>query len=199
MIVIIDYGLGNLASVANALSRLSIPFKISNQTGDIQQATGLILPGVGAAGAGMKNLRQRNLDVVITEQVASGKPLLGICLGMQLFFSFSEEGGVNCLDLINGEVQKLKTNLKVPQVGWNQVNALNSQLLQGITNNSYFYFVHSYYCNPIDTKNVTGVTNYGQDFCSVIESKNIYGVQFHPEKSGEAGLQVLENFWRLLC
>lgn len=199
MIVIIDYGLGNLASVANALTKLEIPFKISSQIEDLRSATALILPGVGAAVFGMKNLRERKLDAEIKMQVAQGKPLLGICLGMQLLFSSSDEGDVACLDLVKGRVKKFETKLKVPQIGWNQVMTGDSQLLKGIRNESYFYFVHSYYCDPNDRKVVTGKTNYDQDFCSVLEASNIYGVQFHPEKSGEAGLQLLRNFWELVC
>jgi glutamine amidotransferase len=199
MIVVIDYGLGNLASVANALTKLEIPFKVSSQIEDLRSATALILPGVGAAAFGMKNLRERKLDAEIKTQVALGKPLLGICLGMQLLFSSSDEGDVACLDLVKGKVKKIETKLKVPQIGWNQVMASDSKLLKGIKNESYFYFVHSYYCDPSDCKVVTGKTNYDQDFCSVLEAKNIYGVQFHPEKSGEAGLKLLRNFWELVC
>lgn len=199
MIVIIDYGLGNLASVANALTKLEIPFKISGQIEDLRSATALILPGVGAAAFGMKNLRERKLDAEIKSQVALGKPLLGICLGMQLLFSSSDEGDAVCLNLVKGKVKKFETKLKVPQMGWNQVVASDSQLLKGIKNEWYFYFVHSYYCDPSDRKVVAGKTNYDQDFCSVLEAKNIYGVQFHPEKSGAAGLLVLRNFWELVC
>lgn len=199
MIVIIDYGLGNLASVANALTKLEIPFKISSQIDDLRAATALILPGVGAAAFGMKNLRERKLDAEIKEQVVLGKPLLGICLGMQLLFSSSDEGNVACLDLVKGRVKKFETNLKVPQMGWNRVMGGDSRLLKDIKNESYFYFVHSYYCDPSDRKVVAGKTNYDQDFCSVLEAKNVYGVQFHPEKSGAAGLKLLRNFWELVC
>ncbi len=198
MILIIDYGLGNLASVANALIKLEIPFKISSKIDDLRQATGLILPGVGAAAFGMKNLKERKLDTEIKAQVDLGKPLLGICLGMQLLFSSSEEDNVACLDIVKGNVKKFKTKLKVPQIGWNQVMVTNSQLLNKIKNESYFYFVHSYYCDPDDKKIAVGITSYDQNFCSVIEKNNVYGVQFHPEKSGEAGLQLIRNFWGLI-
>jgi len=195
MITIIDYGLGNLTSVANALNQLSIPCQISAKREDIQSSSALILPGVGAAGEGMKNLKARKLDQVVIEQVANGKPLLGICLGMQLLFTLSDEGGVECLDVLRGKVRKFETDLKVPQIGWNQVKARSdSKLLREVENNSYFYFVHSYYCEPDDKSVVTGTTEYGQVFCSVLEAKNVFGVQFHPEKSGEAGLQLLRNF-----
>ena len=198
MIVIIDYGLSNLASVANVLTKLEIPFKISSQVEDLRQATGLILPGVGAASFGMKNLKERKLDVEIKAQVSLGKPLLGICLGMQLLFSSSEEDNIACLDIVKGKVKRFETKLKVPQTGWNQIMATNSQLLDNIKNESYFYFVHSFYCDPDDKKIAVGTTSYNQNFCSVIETNNVYGVQFHPEKSGEAGMQLIRNFWRLI-
>lgn len=198
MITIIDYGLGNLTSVANALNKLSIPCRISDKSEDIQSSSTLILPGVGAAGEGMKNLKARKLDQVIIEQVATGKPMLGICLGMQLLFTLSDEGKVECLDVLKGKVRKFETDLKVPQIGWNQVKARSdSKLLRGVENDSYFYFVHSYYCDPDDKSVITGTTEYGQAFCSVLEAKNVFGVQFHPEKSGEAGLQLLRNFGSL--
>ena len=198
MITIIDYGLGNLASVANALTRLEILYTISSKVADLRAASALILPGVGAASFGMQNLIERGLAAEIKTQVANGKPVLGICLGMQLLFSISEEGNVRCLDLIPGQVKKLETTLKVPQIGWNQVSTVNSRLLTGITNQSFFYFVHSYYCQPADTTTIAGITEYDQTFCSVVEANNIYGVQFHPEKSGEAGMQLLRNFGKLV-
>lgn len=199
MITIIDYGLGNLTSVANALNRLAIPYRISDKGEDIQSSSAMILPGVGAAGEGMKNLKKRKLDQVIIDQVAMGKPLLGICLGMQLLFSSSDEGNVGCLNIIKGKVNRFETKLKVPQVGWNQVKAdSQSKLLKGIGDENYFYFVHSYYCEPEDKQVITGTTDYSQTFCSVLEAKNVFGVQFHPEKSGEAGLQVLQNFRDLI-
>jgi len=199
MITIIDYGLGNLTSVANALNRLSIPYRISDKGEDIQSSSALILPGVGAAGEGMKNLNKRKLDQVIIDQVAMGKPLLGICLGMQLLFSSSDEGNVACLNIIQGKVKRFETKLKVPQIGWNQVKAdSQSKLLKGISEENYFYFVHSYYCEPENKQVITGTTDYGQTFCSVLEAKNVFGVQFHPEKSGAAGLQMLQNFKDLI-
>jgi len=199
MITIIDYGLGNLTSVANALKKLSIPCQISDRSKDISTASALILPGVGAAGEGMKNLKAKGLDKIIIAQASAGKPLLGICLGMQLLFTESDEGNTPCLNLIKGKVKKFQTNLKVPQIGWNQVSTSSkSQLLKDIDNESYFYFVHSYYCDPTDKTITTGTTEYDQIFCTVLETDNIFGVQFHPEKSGEAGLQLLQNFEKLI-
>ena len=200
MVTIIDYGLGNLASVANALKKLEIPFEISSDIRVLRNAKTLILPGVGAAGQGMENLKAQKMDEVITEQTKKGIPILGICLGMQLLFSSSEEGNVNCLGLIEGEVKKFDTTLKVPQIGWNQIESKNdSKLLKGIKNNSYFYFVNSYYCDPKEESSIKGVTDYDVKFCSIVEKGNFYGVQFHPEKSGDVGLQLLKNFWEAVC
>lgn len=200
MLAIIDYGLGNLTSVANALNKLTIPNQISNRPEVIQQATGLILPGVGAAGEGMKNLAAKKLNLVIKNQMAQGKPILGICLGMQLLFSTSDESNVDCLDIIKGQVKKFEISLKVPQMGWNQVKiAPQSKLFKGIKNESNFYFVHSYYCDPKDPTIMIGTTNYGQNFASAIETNSVFGVQFHPEKSGDAGLQLLKNFSEVIC
>ena len=199
MITVIDYGLGNLASVANALENLKIPYEISGEINVLKNAKALILPGVGAAGRGMENLKDRCLDKIIIEQAKEGTPILGICLGMQLLLYTSEEGNVDCLGLIKGKVKKFDTNLKVPQIGWNQVEIKNSVLFNGIKNNSYFYFVNSYYCKPDDENIIKGITDYGLRFCSVLEKDNLYGVQFHPEKSGDIGLQLLKNFWEAIC
>ena len=141
MIVIIDYGLGNLGSVKNALDKLGIDSVISKSIKDIEKAEGLIFPGVGSAAEGMKNLRKSGLDKVIIKQVKKNKPILGICLGMQLLFSSSEEGRTECLNVNEGKVIKFNTNLKVPQIGWNQVKQKSSKLFSGIKDNSYFYFV----------------------------------------------------------
>lgn len=195
MITIIDYDLGNLGSVKNALDKLGVDSVVSSSTTDIERAQGLILPGVGAAGEGMKNLKERELDVLIKQEVQKGKPLLGICLGMQLLMTKSEEGNVKCLNIIPGSVKKFKTKLKIPQIGWNTVKAKdNTPLLRCIPKNSYFYFVHSYYCAPMEMNNTEATTQYGEMFSSVVRNKNVFGVQFHPEKSGTSGLQLLKNF-----
>lgn len=200
MITIIDYGLGNLASVASALKKLEIPYEISGDIDVIRNAKVLVLPGVGAASQGMKNLKELGIDQVIIEQAKKGTPVLGICLGMQLLFSSSEEGNVICLGLIAGDVKKFSTNLKVPQIGWNQVETKNdSIILEGIKDNSYFYFINSYYCDPREGNIIKGVTNYEVKFCSVVEKGNLYGVQFHPEKSGDVGMKLLKNFWEAVC
>lgn len=194
MIVIIDYGLGNLASVKNALDKLGIPNRISSSSKVLKKAKALILPGVGAAKQGMKNLKSMGLDKVIIEEIEKGKPFLGICLGMQLLFKSSEEGNVNCLGILKGTVKKFKKMKKIPQIGWNQVDIRkDSKLLKDIKDNSYFYFVNSFYCTPKENIAI-GLTNYGETFASIVKSKNITGVQFHPEKSSKAGFQLLENF-----
>lgn len=199
MITIIDYGLGNLTSVANALNKLSIPCNISGDAEIIRSSAAFILPGVGTAGEGIKNLKARKLDKVILDQVSAGKPLLGICLGMQLLLTMSDEGNVSCLNVVKGKVKKFESDLKVPQIGWNQVEVeSNSKLLKKIDNQSYFYFVHSYYCEPKNEQVIVGTTEYGLTFCSVLEAQNVFGVQFHPEKSGDTGLQLLQNFGSLI-
>lgn len=194
MIVIIDYGLGNLGSVKNALDKLGIDSMVSKSVDEIKKADGLILPGVGFASEGMKNLRMRRLDDLIRRQIEMKKPLLGICLGMQLLFSSSEEGNVKCLNVIEGRVKKFESDLKVPQIGWNQMRQTSSKLFSGIKTDNYFYFVHSYYCQPKDKQVEIGITDYGITFCSAFEKQNVFGVQFHPEKSGENGLRLLNNF-----
>jgi len=199
MIAIIDYGLGNLGSVKNALDTLDIDSFISKSPVEIKRASGLILPGVGAAGEGMKNLKAGKLDRAIKDFSESNKPILGICLGMQLLMSQSEEGNVECLDIIKGNVKKFKTSLKVPQIGWNTVKTIGDcRLLSEIRSESYFYFVHSYFCSPVNDKTIKGSTQYGDLFCSVLQDANIYGVQFHPEKSGESGLLLLKNFSEII-
>lgn len=195
MIVIIDYGIGNLASVKNALDKLGVESKISSDSLVIKNADALILPGVGAAGQGMMNLIKKGLDKVIVEEIKNGKPFLGICLGMQLLFEKSEEGNAKCLGILKGSVKKFKKMRKVPQIGWNKVDIEQRlDLFKGIDDKSYFYFVNSYYCLPKDKKIIAGLTNYGETFASIVMKNNIVGVQFHPEKSGKIGFQLLENF-----
>lgn len=196
MIAILDYGLGNLTSVKNALDMIGVENTITSNASTIKKADALILPGVGAAQEGMKNLQTRNLIPLLKEEIKKGKPFLGICLGMQLLFTKSEEGNTNCLNIIEGTVKRFKTKLKVPQIGWNTVEIMNyeSGIMNQTLTNNYFYFVHSYYCEPSDKKTIAGTTNYDKDFCSMVQKDNICGVQFHPEKSGSIGLQLLKNF-----
>jgi len=197
MIVIIDYGLGNLGSVKNTLDKLGVNSVISNSVKQIKAGSGLILPGVGSANQGMKNLKKARLDKVIIDEIKRGKPFLGICLGMQLLFSKSEEGNVRCLDIIEGEVKKFNSQLKVPQIGWNTVEQkTKNKLFKNIPKNSSFYFVNSYYCQSSDESVVVGISEYGINFCSVLIKKNITATQFHPEKSGQVGQQFIKNWLR---
>jgi imidazole glycerol-phosphate synthase subunit HisH len=196
MIAIIDYKLGNLTSVKNALDKLNIPNFISDDPEKLKTSKGLILPGVGAAGTGMKNLKAKNLDQLIIQEIKNGKPFLGTCLGMQLLFEFSDEDKTECLGIFKGTVKKFPSSLKVPQIGWNTTGILNSEskVMENIKDESYFYFVNSYYCEPLDKSIITGVTEYGIIFASIVEKDNVFATQFHSEKSGDDGLQLLKNF-----
>lgn len=198
MIAIIDYGLGNLASVRNALVRLGYEAVISSSREEILQSERVVLPGVGAFAGAMDNLRNYGLDGIVKEVVQQGKPILGICLGLQLLFTEGEEHGINPgLDVIKGRVVKfqLPREYKVPHMGWNQVYpGENSRLFKGLPRGSYFYFVHSYYVVPDDEAVIAAHSDYGMDFVCAVEHNNIFATQFHPEKSGEVGLKVLKNF-----
>lgn len=196
MIAIVDYGVNNLASVRNAFMAVGGDVVTTADPDEIRAADGVVLPGIGAASAGMRELRQRGLDSVVEDIAASGKPLLGICLGMQLLFEWSDEGDAACLGLLRGRVALLRGDIKVPQIGWNQVEARDgSDVWQGMGPNPYFYFVHSYICEPSDEKVVAGNTSYGGvTFCSAVAHGPIWGTQFHPERSSRTGLQLIRNF-----
>ncbi len=196
MIVIINYGVGNFGSVEKALRFIGKAVKISNDAKDVKDAEKIILPGVGAFRDAITFLEERELISVIKEEVAKGKPLLGICLGLQLLFEESEEGGLyKGLALLKGRVVRFEGDVKVPHMGWNSVSlAGSSYLLRGIPDNTYFYFANSYYADTKDRNVIKGITRYGIEFPSVVEKGNIFGTQFHPEKSGNIGLKVLENF-----
>ncbi|NPV29034.1 MAG: imidazole glycerol phosphate synthase subunit HisH [Firmicutes bacterium] len=201
MIAIVDYGMGNLRSVQKGLEKVGFQAAIVATPKELEQARGIVLPGVGAFGDAMENLRAQGLDRALREAVVQGKPLLGICLGLQLFFSFSEEGGWHeGLDLIPGRVRRLPGRVKVPHMGWNQVELKQANpLFTGIPDRSYFYFVHSYYVDPAPQDVISGVTAYGIAFTSMVARGNLFGVQFHPEKSSRLGLEVLANFGRLVA
>jgi len=203
MIVIIDYGLGNLGSVKNTLDKLGVYSLVSNSFEKIEKADALILPGVGSANQGMKNLKKFKLDKLIIGEIKKGKPFLGICLGMQLLFSKSEEGNVDCLNIIEGTVKKFSSKLKIPQIGWNEVRIKNLEvriknLFKKVPNNSSFYFVNSFYCNPKNKSIIVGESEYGVNFCSILIKNNIVATQFHPEKSGRVGLQFIKNWLSLI-
>jgi glutamine amidotransferase len=200
MIVVIDYEMGNLRSVSKALEAVGAEVEVTNDLELIVEAGALVLPGVGSFRRGMENLNRLNITPAIQEAVEAGKPLLGICLGLQLFFTESEEHGIHQgLDFIRGKVRSFPPDIKIPQIGWNQVRFTRRKdpdIFEGIADNSYFYFNHSYYTEPKDKDTVLTTTDYGIEFTSSVNHGNIWGVQFHPEKSERSGLKVLENFYR---
>ncbi|MGD2027282.1 MAG: imidazole glycerol phosphate synthase subunit HisH [Anaerolineales bacterium] len=200
MIVVINYGVGNLHSVRKAVEYVGGDVVVTGDAETIMRAEKVILPGVGAFQDGMVGLQSRGLTQILLDAVKQGKLLLGICLGMQLLFSESEEQGAHQgLDLISGKVVLFdQPGIKVPQIGWNQVAASKpSALLHGIQEGDYVYFNHSYYCIPEEDGVALTRTDYGSSFVSAVEKNNIYGVQFHPEKSQRVGLKILKNFVEL--
>ena len=198
--VIIDYGMGNLRSVEKAVCAVGGSAVLSGDAECVRHADRLILPGVGAFGDAMENIRRAGLDPAISEAVGAGKPLLGLCLGLQLLFSESEEFGCHRgLDFIAGKVRKFADpGLRVPHVGWNQIEIVRpGPILEKTPDGSYFYFVHSFFVEPDDPADVMCWTDYGHRFCSVAGRGNVWGAQFHPEKSQDAGKQLLRNFLAL--
>ena len=198
-VAIIDYEAGNLTSVRRALAELGVEGEITGDPARIAAADRVIFPGVGAAGSCMANLRAAGMDAALRDAVASGRPVLGICVGMQLLFERSEEdGGVACIGLLPGEVRRFRPAdraLKVPHMGWNPVAfAADEPLAAGIDPGSAFYFVHSYYCVPDAGVTTIASADHGGDFCAGVRRDNLAAVQFHPEKSGPAGLRLLANF-----
>ncbi|NUN70842.1 MAG: imidazole glycerol phosphate synthase subunit HisH [Bacteroidetes bacterium] len=195
MIGIVDYHLNNLRSVQKAFEKAGAPSFISDDPAQLRTADKLVLPGVGAFGQAMENLHTLGLKDVVLAHAAAGRPLLGICLGMQLLFSRSFElGEYEGLGLLRGEVRRFPGTVKVPHMGWNQIEfTAPSPLLQGVPEDAFVYFVHSYYVVPQDDVTVTR-TDYGTRFTSIVRQGNIFGIQFHPEKSQSAGLQLLKNF-----
>mgnify|MGYP001817510175 CR=1 FL=1 len=200
MIAIVDYGVGNLRSVQKALERVGAEAVVTNDPEVLDSALGVILPGVGAFGDAMSNLRSRRLLQPVLHQVEQEKPLLGICLGMQLLFDESEEMGRHSgLGLLPGRVMRFpEGELKVPHIGWNQLQHGEGPLLEGIAPGAYAYFVHSYYAVPQEPGDVLARTEYGVEFASVVGRDRVWGAQFHPEKSQEVGLRLLQNFWWLV-
>lgn len=199
MIALIDYGMGNLSSVLKAFLAVGATnIKLVSTSQEIADAQAVVLPGVGNFGDGAKNLQASGLDTAIKNAVHSGKPFLGICLGMQLLMESSEEApGAKGLSIIKGQAVRFNNDcgLKIPQIGWNSVSKVkNHRCLDRIKDNEFFYFVHSYYVLPEDGSYLAGVTEYGIKFCSCIGRDNIFATQFHPEKSQDAGLQIIRNF-----
>ncbi len=202
MIAIIDYRAGNLTSVARAVRQLGFQCKVTDDHKEIENAESIIFPGVGAAGKAMSDLHSLGLDKVLKDAFASGKPILGICLGTQIIFDRSEEDDTLCLGLFHGVVRRFPEpliqegeRLKIPHMGWNQVAWTREHpVFAGLDARASYYFVHSYYCDPEDQEIVMGRTDYGITFASAVARGNLVAVQFHPEKSGQPGLEILRNF-----
>ena len=198
-LVVIDYDSGNLRSVSRALESQGVTPLVSGDAAEIDRADAVVFPGVGSGPAAMDALNQRDLVGPIRDYIASGRPFLGVCLGLQLLMDRTEEGDKPCLGVVPGSAKLLPPGLKVPHMGWNNVrirdrNGDRHPVLAGIPQDSYFYFVHSYYAEPEDPAGVSGTTEYGIPFCSVYAKDNLIATQFHPEKSGPAGLQLYKNF-----
>ncbi|MEJ7620477.1 MAG: imidazole glycerol phosphate synthase subunit HisH [Aquificaceae bacterium] len=200
MLILIDYGMGNLRSVSKALEKVGFSVKVSSDPEEVKKAEVLVLPGVGAFRDAMENLKKFGFLKEILRHIERGKPYMGICLGLQLLFERSYEfGETEGFGVLEGEVVLLPPKVKVPHIGWNQLwKQKPSDLLNGIKEGEYFYFVHSYHVVPKRQDIVLTTTDYGIDFVSSIEYENIFAVQFHPEKSQKAGLRLLENFRRRL-
>ena len=199
-IVIIDYGMGNLHSVNKALKYVGAEVEVTSEATKIAKADKVILPGVGAFGDCMLNLEKYGLVPVIKETLASGKPFLGICLGLQLLFEGSEEApGIQGLGFFKGQVEKIKTDLKVPHMGWNSLVLKNPSPLLAKSADGYVYFVHSFHAVPEDKAIITAVCNYGIEVTAAVGRANVQAVQFHPEKSSKVGLGILQDFkeWQL--
>jgi glutamine amidotransferase len=195
-IVIIDYGVGNFRNVQKAFEAVGAPAAISDSVEVARQAEALVLPGVGAFGDAIDNLRARGLDQPVLEAAQAGKPLFGICVGLQLLFDESEEMGQHIgLGLLPGKIVRFPRHLTVPHMGWNQIEPRSDHpLLKNVGPGDFAYFAHSYYAAPADPGHVVATTDYGQPFASAVAKDNVCAIQFHPEKSQQVGLQILKNF-----
>ena len=197
-LVVIDYDSGNLRSVAKALELYGVVPLVTGDPDDLASADAVVLPGVGSAPAAMEALRRRGLVQPLRDYVASGRPFLGVCLGLQLLMDSTEEGDARCLGIIPGVVRRLPSGIKVPHMGWNSVSLQQTHpVFDGIPQDSFFYFVHSYYAAPSDPDGEIGATQYGVSFCSVYARGNLIATQFHPEKSGDTGTRIYKNFCAL--
>ena len=196
MITIIDYKSGNLKSISNGFRKIGAEYRITDDKEIIAESDHLVLPGVGAFGSAMENLKP--FEDIIREHVADDRPFLGICLGQQVLMGSSEEApGVEGLNLFKGHVERLPEGVKIPHMGWNRLKVTNdSKILEGI-DGEYFYFVHSYHVIPDDDEIIAGVCEYGGDVVASLSENNLFSTQFHPEKSGRAGLKILKNFTNL--
>jgi glutamine amidotransferase len=195
-VAIIDYGVGNLRSVEKAFAATGCEAIVSSDERVLRAAEKLVLPGVGAFGACMRELKARGFDLLVRERASEGTPVLGVCVGMQLLFDESNEfGSTPGLGLLKGNVQRFGNDLLVPQVGWNRIHQKQShRLFEGVADGAFCYFVHSFYCKPSNQNVIAGETEYGSRYASVVAQGNIFGVQFHPEKSQDVGLRMLKNF-----
>lgn len=200
VIAIVDYGAGNLRSVAHAVEHVGLDATVTSDAGTILAAPGVILPGVGAAADTMANLQERHLVGVVREVIERGTPFLGVCMGLQALFTLSLEGGEHrCLDVVPGVVKRFPSGRSIPHMGWNQVRQTRAHpFFDGVPDNTNFYFVHSYYVEPEDRAVVAGETEYGVVFASVVIDRNLMATQFHPEKSAAHGLQLYRNFGRIV-
>lgn len=202
-IVVVDYDAGNLRSVQRALEAVGERARVSGEPRDVERAEALVLPGVGSAQDCMRKLASRGLVEPLKAYAASGRPFLGVCVGLQLLFDGSDEGGgVECLGILPGRVRRFprESGLKVPQIGWNAVYFnFDHPLLRDIPSGSYFYFVHSYYAEPAERELTLGYAGYGLDFAAIVARENVVATQFHPEKSADMGLRIYANFGRIVA
>jgi glutamine amidotransferase len=197
-LVVIDYQSGNVRSVTRALESAGVSPLVTGDPAELPGADAVIFPGVGSGPAAMSALEDRGLVAPLQDYVASGRPFMGICLGLQLLLDRTEEGDASCLGIIPGHVKRLPDGLKVPHMGWNSVEfEADHPVLRDIPQGSHFYFVHSYYAAPSEQTWVAGTTEYGVPFCSVYAKDNLVATQFHPEKSGPVGLRIYRNFVEL--
>ena len=208
MIAVIDYGVGNLFSLLSSLNYVGLDTKLTNNIEEIKNAKGIILPGVGAFRDAIGNLEKYGLKEILINEARKGKPFLGICLGMQMLFEKSYEyGEYEGLGLINGTVEEIKkyisetSNLKIPHMGWNSLiineRFKDDKILKDVDNNEYVYYVHSYFAKT-DMKNIVAYSEYGTKIPGIVKNENVYGMQFHPEKSGDTGLKLLKNWGELI-
>lgn len=195
---VVNYGVGNLRSIRRGLEKSGATVKITHSPTDLLSSDAIVLPGVGAFAPAVKNMAP--IADIVAEAMKNGKPILGVCLGLQLLFTRSSEGGsVKGLDFISGDIVKLPDTVKTPQMGWNTLKIVKSHpLLEGVKDGSYVYFVHSYYPQPTDSAVVVATTEYGVRFASMVAQKNLFATQFHPEKSSKTGLTMLKNFVRIV-
>jgi glutamine amidotransferase len=197
-VCVVNYGVGNLRSIRRGLEKSGAAVKVTHSPTDLRNSDAIVLPGVGAFAPAVKNMAP--LANVVAEAMKNGTPILGVCLGLQLLFTRSSEGGsVRGLDFLSGDIVKLPDTVKTPQMGWNTLNIEQAHpLLEGVKDGSYVYFVHSYYPQPADTNVIVTTTEYGVRFASMVAKRNLFATQFHPEKSSKTGLTLLKNFVRIV-